>query len=319
MKRLIACLLFVCLVFAMTACQQPATQLSTEPTVETIEPNLELEWKARETWLYSDHKKGVEFLTYETANRMTDTSPDALINPDSIAYEKEYFEKNSLLLIKVTVADYIAGAYDDYVLPIIDITPEEDQLVLAIQEEPLKSQNKTTIGAAYTHYTLVELYNFVPRTQNVKFVYISDEPIEHIGARRVGIIELTKEESEALPQFQYLDCESTNALIEQLRSTDEARVWLEKDNFPFSRGFFNSKDIIMVQAVVGADGEYQYFGDALVKEKTLVFRVTRTSEPTDVTTGENTKYLCFLISARSFRPQFTDYRVEYYNPTLRDS
>ena len=47
MKRLIACLLFVCLVFAMTACQQPATQISTEPTTETAEAKTVLTWNVK--------------------------------------------------------------------------------------------------------------------------------------------------------------------------------------------------------------------------------------------------------------------------------
>lgn len=169
MKRLIACLLFLCLVFAMTACQQPATQISTEPTTETSPAKTPLTWEVKNTrGSFMDGDSGrtrLQIMTYESTNDAVKTILEQNGMTSGTIYERNfahwaepsaYFEENSLFIIESGCGDmevldvYIEkgklniicankweGVYDSkycYFLKVQDYKPtSEDDIIFEIR------------------------------------------------------------------------------------------------------------------------------------------------------------------------------------------
>lgn len=313
MKRLIAYVLFVCLVFTMNGCRTPVTPVNTEPATEATEatePNNELQWKARRTataTIESELMK-IELMTYESAKGLPDYSDR--YGFEHFTYDKDYFKNNSLILVQ-----FSNGISFDYFTPIDEVRTDGDQLILVrkIKKSNNDSPQKgtTVLAANRIDATFIEVYDFIPKSTEVKLIYEYEQPPKYIAT---GIaeyrFELTKEESEAMPQFQYLDYETASALIEAFYAAGKGSDWSNPK--PLERSLFNTNDLILIQAVTGAGDDYCQFHRIESEGDNITAHFTRYAEPTDVATGENTRYYCFLVFTRCYRPQITELNVEYY-------
>ncbi len=311
--RIFALLLSVCLVFTMTACNKPSTPSNTEPVNESTDPDTKLEWRTRQTSLSKIRGKEdiihIELLTFESANGITNITSQPF--SDYPPYGRDFFKENSLILFQAYV---LVG--EKYSVPVSEVRTDGEQIILVMKvstptEDP--SSKGTMVSASRVDSTLIEVRNFIPKTNEVKFIYEYEEPPVSalIGSEHQGTIGLTQSESAALPQYQYLDHESANSLIERLRNSEEGETYTKYETFP--RSFFNTHDLIMVQAITSADDEIPPSIGRVEREgDTVHITVIRYDAVPDKPTAENAKYWCLLVSTRCFRPEPAEVKVEYH-------
>lgn len=311
--RIFALLLSVCLIFTMTACNDPSAPSGTIAGTETTGQDAELEWKSRQMSLFENRVKEdithIELLTFESANSITDINPQQF--SDYSPYDRDYFKQNSLILYQTYV---LVG--EKYSVPVSEVRADGEQIILVKKvstptEDP--AGKRTMVSASRVDSTFIEVHNFIPKISEVKLIYEYDEPPVSalVGAEQQGTMALTQSESAALPQYQYLDHGSVNSLIERLRSSEEGEVHTKHEIFP--RSFFNIHDLIMVQAITSSDDEIPpTIGRVERNGNELKVTIMRYEAVPDTPTAENTKCWCLLVSTRCFRPEPTEVKVEYH-------
>lgn len=285
-KRLFTHIITLGLIFTMTACSNPATL-----SIMGTNPNAKPEWKTYEASTIENRIKDdiihIELLTAESGT----------------SYSSDYFRENTLILYQELV---LIGA--PYSAPITDVRVDGDQIVLVNKahnqsEDPYL--DGSMVSASRVASTFIEVHNFIPKSNEVKLIYEYDTPPKLIGDEPQSAIKITQSESAALPQYQYLDYESADSLIKEHRNSQECET--------FPRSFFNTHDLIMVQAITSADDETPpAIARVETEGDTIKVTVTRYAAVSDTPTAEDINHWCLLISTRCFRPEFAQIEVEYY-------
>lgn len=275
----------------LSVCALVACGDSPMPSNTETEPDTKLEWRTHETSSVANRIKGdityVELLTFETAS----------------AYSRDYFNENSLILYQ----EYVQIG-EEYSVPVVDVRTDGEQIILVKKvsdsnEDP--SNNTAVVSASRIDSTFIEVHNFIPKSTEVKLIYEYDDPPRFIGGEQRGTIEITQSESAALPQYRYLDYESTDKLIKE--------YWDSQEYEAFPRSFFNIHDLIMVQAITSTDDEAPPTISRVETDgSAIIITVTRYAAVSDAPTSQNTKYWCLLVSTRCFRPELTEVKVQYY-------
>lgn len=165
--RIFACILLVCFVFTLIACDNTSLSTNTEstadPSAETPAAFNELNWKVKsipgKIMDVETYRSQMQIMAYESTSAAVETIFEQLEETyghhayaiEDRTYPRAFFNEHSLFIIQ----------YSGSNMKVIDVTT--DGRVLKIYcEKPSISKGETSVGTSWNRCYFLEVYGFKP-------------------------------------------------------------------------------------------------------------------------------------------------------------
>lgn len=307
MKSIIKLLIWILLlsfVSLLVACNCVTSPEGTEmPTETTAAPVTEVVWKAKESVTLDTPSSytHLELLTFESLSALVESldaqSEEQPFDRSYFSYDPDYFRENSLILIQ-DISEY------DEELTILDVVPEADGLKV-IAEFPAY-EVKSSIGYVHQYWHLIEVYNYIPKSVEVKLESVLDKPHERMIWSAFPI-EVSHED---LPTQQLLNFESFNNFVELFHLYDNETFQNSSWN-NFDRDYFNRNSIIVVPIITEGNQTVQIANVAQNGDGVTVI-ARKLSDKTATTTASESRYWCAFVSVKFFLPDPEEIVIELH-------